>query len=548
MKSDRLDKYSVRFVATIVFLSGLLAVSHVWFVKYKTTNMFFQFIFPEYFYHWRTTTLLLLGLFLVYQSINLYRRSLVSWWTTIIILVIMFTLSLFHHNHRSVTALAVINLIILFIFKKKFVVRSEMHDIKRGSIIALLMFIFATTYGTVGFWLLEREDFGIDFGWVESFRRAISEITFIGNYDLIAQTSEAIWFIDSLKAIGLFSFGLIVYSLYRPLRYRLVTLPHERVLVKKILVENGGGSNGELVLWPEDKSYYFSNTSKSVITYKVAADVAVCLGEPLGSSTEFSELITSFHEYCLQSGWNIVHYNLTKTNREIFQKNRFKFLKIGEEAVVDLEKFNNQSCKSKSFRRVLNKFKEMDIEFVVAEPELDINLVDQLQEVSNEWLKSGRKERTFTVGFFDEHKIKTEKLFYLKDNKTSKIIAFANEMITHEPGLATIDMMRYAQSSPNSAMDYLFTKLFEYYLEMGYKKFSLGLAPLSGFDERPNMSIEEKSMNIIFKTSRRFFSFKGLRDYKNKFDPDWQDRYLAYNGSPITLARIGYSLTRVTKI
>jgi phosphatidylglycerol lysyltransferase len=190
----------------------------------------------------------------------------------------------------------------------------------------------------------------------------------------------------------------------------------------------------------------------------------------------------------------------------------------------------------------------LEVGFVVAAPILETSLVEQLNAMSVAWLGNGRRERTFTVGYFDEDKIKDDKVFYLKDNKNSNIIAFANELVTHDPDLSTIDMMRYTKTAPNSTMDYLFIKLFEYYKEKGCKKFSLGLAPLAGFDERPGMSIEEKSMNLIFKTSRRFFSFKGLRDYKDKFEPEWQDRFLAYNGSPISLAKIGYGLTKVTKL
>lgn len=547
MLRERFDKYSVRFVAAMVFLSGLIAVAHVWFVKYNTTNMFFQLVFPDYFYHWRTTTLLLLGLFLIYQSINLYNRSLVSWWTTIGVLVVMLSLSLFHHHHRSVTIIALINLAVLFFFRRKFVVRSEMKDVARGFAIAVLMFVMATTYGTIGFWLLQGDDFGIDFGWLESFRRAISEIVFIGNYDLTPQTSEAIWFIDSLQAIGIFSLGLIVYSLYRPLKYHLVTLPHERELVKMILAKKGGGSNGELVLWPEDKSYFFSRTAESVITYKVAADVAVCLGDPLGNSLEFGDLITNFHEHCLRSGWGVVHYNLTEANRKIFQKKGFKFLKIGEEAIVDLDRFCQQISRNKSFRHVINKFTDLEIKFETIEPELSDAVLAQLKVVSNDWLGTGRKERTFTVGYFNEQKIRQDKVFCLINTKTAEIIAFADELRTHEPLLATIDMMRYAKTAPNGTMDYLFIKLFEYYRAQGYKKFSLGMAPLAGFEDKSDLSLEEKSLNLIFKTTRRFFSFKGLRDYKDKFVPEWQERFIAYNGSPLSLARIGYTLTKVTK-
>jgi phosphatidylglycerol lysyltransferase len=142
--------------------------------------------------------------------------------------------------------------------------------------------------------------------------------------------------------------------------------------------------------------------------------------------------------------------------------------------------------------------------------------------------------------------VKETPIFTLND-PAGRVIAFANEIPSYRAGLATIDLMRHRVEIPNGTMDYLFLKLLTALHAEGFGAFSLGMAALAGVGDEPGASLQERAMHEIFNHLNRFFAFKGLRNYKAKFDPEWEDRFLVYQGGPVGLVRTGFAFARATE-
>jgi len=71
-------------------------------------------------------------------------------------------------------------------------------------------------------------------------------------------------------------------------------------------------------------------------------------------------------------------------------------------------------------------------------------------------------------------------------------------------------------------------RLIDYARDHGYNVFDLGIAPLSSVGRSRYASAPEKAARLAFEHGSRFYSYKGLRGFKAKFDPQWQGVYLAY--------------------
>lgn len=67
--------------------------------------------------------------------------------------------------------------------------------------------------------------------------------------------------------------------------------------------------------------------------------------------------------------------------------------------------------------------------------------MQEMKAVSDIWL-NGRKEKGFSLGFFDEAYLQQAPIAIV-ESKEGEIVAFANIMPTQNKRVATIDLMRY---------------------------------------------------------------------------------------------------------
>ena len=104
-------------------------------------------------------------------------------------------------------------------------------------------------------------------------------------------------------------------------------------------------------------------------------------------------------------------------------------------------------------------------------------------------------------------------------------------MMTDLRDEVTVGLMRYKpDKAPRYAMEYLFVRLIQYFREQGYRSFSLGTVPLSGFRAHRLAPRWHRLGRFIWLLGRRFYNFQGLHTFKGKFDPAWEPRYLAASG------------------
>jgi phosphatidylglycerol lysyltransferase len=90
-----------------------------------------------------------------------------------------------------------------------------------------------------------------------------------------------------------------------------------------------------------------------------------------------------------------------------------------------------------------------------------------------------------------------------------------------------VDLMRHVTDAPNGTMDFLFAELMLWGRREGYRWFNFGMAPLSGLEEGAGAPLWHRFGHLVYQDGGHFYNFRGLRHYKEKFQPVWTPRYLA---------------------
>ncbi len=538
--------WSLWLISLATLANGLLSIVSVLVVRYLEQPALFTMLLPFGLYHWSRSLTLLFGFALLYLSFHLLQGRQTAWGLALVG-TILAAIAHIGRGQLWYEALApLLLLVLLLIFRRRFTVRSEPRSIIQGVALMLLSLLVALTFGSIGFWLLDKKDFGLEFNLADALIRTLREFSLLGNNDLVAQTRHAHWFLEALDLLGLTAGLFALYSLFRPVAYHLRTLPQQRALMKSILEQYGGTSLDYFKLW-SDKSYFFSADKHCGVAYKTAGGVALSLGDPVGDPQGLQEVTRDFLRFCDDNGWDAAFHQAQTRLLPMYHHLGLQSFKIGEEAVVNLDHFAADTlAHNKHLRHDRNKFEKEGYQLVRYVPPLDPQLLNEVREVSDEWLQiPGRHERSFSLGYFDQAYLNEFPLAVLR-GPSGQIIAFANEVHSYRPGEATIDLMRHRLDAPNGTMDYLFIALMLALKELSYRTFNLGMAPYAGVGDESGAPLEERVVHELAEHATHFFSYKGMRDYKDKFEPEWEDRFLVYQGGPLGLTRTAVALVRAT--
>ena len=277
----------------------------------------------------------------------------------------------------------------------------------------------------------------------------------------------------------------------------------------------------------KDKQLLFSASGASFLMYAVSGQSWVVMGDPVGPRAEWPELVWSFGELCERhAGWP-VFYEVASSSLSLYVDAGMTLLKLGEEARVDLTQFSLEgSGRRKDLRYICRRLEREGCSFEVVPPEQVGAIMPELRRVSDAWLAERRtSEKGFSLGFFDPEYLAHFAQAVVR--REGRIIAFANVWQSGERYELSVDLMRHVADAPGGVMDFLFVKTMLWGKEQGYGWFNLGMAPLSGLETHALAPLWNKVGGYIFGHAEQFYNFQGLRQFKEKFEPQWQPRYLA---------------------
>jgi phosphatidylglycerol lysyltransferase len=290
------------------------------------------------------------------------------------------------------------------------------------------------------------------------------------------------------------------------------------------------------LVYLRDKAILFDDRREGFVMYDVYGRTWVALGDPVCAPAQMPELIRLFLEKCDDFGGTPVFYEVGTTWLHHYVDFGLTFIKLGEEGRVDLTSFSMDGSGGSRFRQVIRRLERDGGVFRMLPPADVPSVMNQLQAVSDDWLdKRAGSEKQFSLGFFDRDYISRFPVAVIE--RGGQIQAFATIWDGARKQELSVDLMRFSHDAPSDIMEALFVHVMNWGKTEGYHWFSLGMAPMSGFEQSPVAPLWTKAGLFLYEHGESIYNFQGLRAFKEKFKPEWHPRYLAYPGG-LKLPRI----------
>src|SRR5262249_34112873 len=150
-----------------------------------------------------------------------------------------------------------------------------------------------------------------------------------------------------------------------------------------------------------------------------------------------------FRELCDEGGRWPVFYQVETGRLPLYIDLGLSILKIGEEARVPLSDFSLEGRSRKSLRHTATRLQREGCSLELIEPPLPEPLLNELESISDAWLKSkNTREKGFSLGFFDCSYVSQFPVALVR--QSGAIIAFANVLRSGSKEELSVDMMRFA--------------------------------------------------------------------------------------------------------
>jgi phosphatidylglycerol lysyltransferase len=275
-----------------------------------------------------------------------------------------------------------------------------------------------------------------------------------------------------------------------------------------------------------DKHFIVSASADAFLMYRVQGRTWVVMGDPVGPAAAWSELVWRIRAECDAAHGRLCFYQASTEMLPLLVELGLQTMKYGEEAHVPLDRFTLDGPAAKSLRHSVRRADAAGLRFEIL-PAADIAAYGPaLKQVSDAWLrgKAGGEKR-FSIGRFDPDYVTRFDCAVLWQE--GRIVAFANIWATRNKGELSVDLMRHLPDTPYGTMDSLLVRLMQWGAVQGYRRFNLGMAPLSGLGGGRLAPGWSRIGHAIYGHAEALYGFAGLRSFKAKFQPDWQPRYVA---------------------
>jgi lysylphosphatidylglycerol synthetase-like protein (DUF2156 family) len=350
-----------------------------------------------------------------------------------------------------------------------------------------------------------------------------------GDQDIAIPGRRGRFLTPTLGAVGLTLVAVAAWLVFRPVVARYNS-SGELARARQIVRRYGGDTLSYFALRDDKQHWFWKNT---LVAFAVHKGVCLVSPDPIGPVSERSAAWRAFREFADGNGWPVAVMGASETWLPVYRATGMKDLYVGDEAIVDVRRFNLQGGRMKGLRQAVNRIAKYGYRIEFHDPSrLDPALELELRALMTQ-SRRGEVERGFSMTL--------GRVFSRDDDglllavcfaPTGEAAAFCQFVPAADIDGYSLDLMRRSEAEKhwNGLLDFVVVRSIEHLRELGMRGLGLNFAVMR------SVLANEGGARISHRIERRMLGWlsdsmqiESLWKYNAKFDPDWYPRYAVYD-------------------
>ena len=291
------------------------------------------------------------------------------------------------------------------------------------------------------------------------------------------------------------------------------------------------GTNPLSYLTLSDSLSTYSGKWEGYIAYHHFLKTAIILGDPIVSSKDYNTVVedikNSFSSKKITLCFFLCKQNLITT----LKQHGFKGLCFGQEALINLQKFDLSGKSKSSIRSSINYAtkKHLHVEEYKYTRDKSQDIENEIVTTSHDWCKlQNMPELNFAFSHVDFNNYQDARYFTCRDG--GKIVGFLTYYPIFGKNSYYLDLTRRCIDAPRGTIDYLLVKSIEQLKQENIQNIYIGGSPL--YYQFVNSTVNSPFTTNLFTLLQGLFEFfyptKSEFFFKNKYATDWEPYFIYY--------------------
>jgi lysylphosphatidylglycerol synthetase-like protein (DUF2156 family) len=281
-----------------------------------------------------------------------------------------------------------------------------------------------------------------------------------------------------------------------------------------------------------DKQWFFHRDS--LVAYGLYGGICLVSPDPIGPPSERAHVWSAFRRFADEHGWAVTVMGAAEDWLPTYRASGMRDIYIGDEAVVDVQRFSLAGGHMKGLRQAYNRVAKygyrarfLDPATVSAEEAASLaGLLDQSRR--------GDRERGFSMmlgRLFDQHD--EDLLLCVVDGPDGDPVAMCQFVPAPGIGGYSLDLMRRARGDhPNGIIDFALVSTIEYLRARNLRGLSLNFAAMrSILDGERGDSVPVRVERWALERMSSILQIETLWRFNAKYRPRWLPRYVVYDAA-----------------